>query len=214
MLKLLFLSLLTASVTVCGSHNRHLPVLARNVPAPKVVRNLVVRQDCSPGYVSCGSGCMPSDAVCCGDSGHCDAGEFCWVGGRFCCLPGYVECGVGCMPPDSACCNAEGVSCPAGNYCVPNNLCCSLGQTCEGSTTYLAGTTLTGPTGPTSTPTTPTATPTTTPSSIAATTSQASTAVVSPTITTPSVATFTGGAVPGGPDVYAAIVFAAGQILL
>lgn len=216
MLKLLFLPLLTLFVTVSGSYNHHSPLLARSLTGPKVVENLVARQDCSPGYVPCGpSGCMPSGAVCC-DDGFCLAGQFCWVGGRFCCLPGYVECGVGCVPPDAACCNAEGEYCDPGEYCVPGGYCCPIGQTCEGgSTTYLAGATLTGPTG-----LMPTQNATMTPSAIPPTTSIAYTAttLVPTTITTPSVATYTGGAAvvagPAAPDVFAALAFAAGQILL
>ncbi|RJE24792.1 hypothetical protein PHISCL_02873 [Aspergillus sclerotialis] len=44
---------------------------------------------------------------------------------------GEVICGNSCMPAGSDCCNAEGVYCPAGEYCSGDG-CCPIGEICVG----------------------------------------------------------------------------------
>ena len=49
--------------------------------APGVSKNPaginVLLGDCPTGWVACGSGCMPIGGDCCGDTTHCEAGDYC-----------------------------------------------------------------------------------------------------------------------------------------
>src|SRR5271155_1111682 len=112
-------------------------------------RDLEIRQSCGTGEVACGSGCIPSDAVCCPDGDYCNAGQICWVPDSGCCNPGDIVCGSGCMPPGSACCDTDGHYCRAGDQCVltsgGSSACCAVSEVCDGQvgiTTFQAGTTI------------------------------------------------------------------------
>ncbi|KAF2647777.1 hypothetical protein K491DRAFT_699417 [Lophiostoma macrostomum CBS 122681] len=102
------------------------PVLSAHFNFP-LHPHLVPRQGCDSGEKECGSGCIPSDGVCC-DSYYCDAPRQCDGAGGCTCLDTELACGGGCAPGDAVCCN-DGKYCDAGEFCAPvAGYCCDDGE--------------------------------------------------------------------------------------
>jgi hypothetical protein len=101
---------------------------------------------CLPGYAACGVECIPSNAVCCGET-FCQEGQTCdpaqssacfnasgapvgtqSFAGSITCPQGLTACGdAHCVAPDATCCAAQGneaLACPAYSTCASGGFAC------------------------------------------------------------------------------------------